>query len=81
MSDSAPIDPRVDPLTAIRWLGNAGSHDTVLKIFDALDAVEILTHIIHRLYDTSDAKLIKKVEEVNARRGMPMSRSLDSPPF
>ncbi|RPK23523.1 hypothetical protein EES37_37850 [Streptomyces sp. ADI91-18] len=71
----------VDPLTAIRWLGNAGSHDTVLKVSDALDAVEILTHIIHRLYDTSGEMLIKKVEDVNARRGMPMSRSLDSPPF
>ncbi|WP_159072859.1 DUF4145 domain-containing protein [Streptomyces glaucescens] len=72
-----------DLLLAVKWIGNVGSHGSVIRVLDVLDAVDILDRIIQQLYDTSPARIERKAEEIIARKGLPASHitSLPMPPF
>lgn len=56
-------------LLAIKWLGNAGSHSTVLTheaVFDALDIFEV---VLNELYSTHTSTIKTLAKQVNSRKG------------
>jgi hypothetical protein len=61
-------------LEAVKWIGNEGSHESVLTVAEVLDGVDILAHALEELYDTRQAQLQRKVADINARRGLPRKR-------
>lgn len=66
-----------EPLEAIKWLGNAGSHSTSstkVNIEHVLDGYEILQPILHELFRSSIPSLEEKVAAINANKG-PVSKS------
>lgn len=63
-------DPDVaDVLLAIKWLGNAGSHDSRLTTADVLESAQLLSHALRLLYDPSDADLRRRAALINKRKG------------
>jgi|CXWL01.1.fsa_nt_gi hypothetical protein len=62
-----------EPLLAIKWLGNAGSHadsaDRALTADDVLDALELTEHILHEIFASRRARLAKLAKKVNNKRG------------
>jgi hypothetical protein len=58
-----------DALEAVKWIGNAGSHDSELVVSDVLDGAEMLGYALRLLYDKSDAEIQRRIREVNRRRG------------
>ncbi len=58
-------------LEAIKWLGNAGSHDGDLKAAEVLDAFDILGHVLEEIYIQPKAKLLAKVAKLNAAYAPP----------
>ena len=56
-------------LMALKWLGNAGSHDGAVSKIDLLDAFEILEHALAEIVDQRSAKvaaLAKKLTKKHA---------------
>ena len=69
-------------LMAIKWIGNAGSHESELTRDDFLDAYQPIDEVIAELYE----KRPKKWSELSAKinhRGEPLSvaRRREPPPF
>lgn len=55
-------------LSAIKWLGNAGSHTyDKVKISDIEKAFEIIEYVLSRIYDESAIKTAKLAEEMTMR--------------
>lgn len=55
-------------LSAIKWLGNAGSHTyDKVKISDIEEAFEIIEYVLSRIYDESAIKTAKLAEEMTMR--------------
>lgn len=60
-----------DSMEAVKWLGNAGSHDsTILTSSHCVESAEYLNHALKLLYDKSDAELAKRVKAVNKAKGL-----------
>jgi hypothetical protein len=63
--------PTVAPqLMALKWLGNTGSHDSVVSKGDLLDAFEIMEHALGELIDERSqrvAKLAKKLTKKHSK--------------
>lgn len=63
-------DPDVaEVLLAIKWLGNAGSHESGMSVEDVLEAAQMLSHALRLLYDPSDADLRRRAALINKRKG------------
>lgn len=62
-----------DLLMAIKWLGNAGSHDAELTKEDVLDSYELLEVVLDNLYVKHAKKVRQLAKSVNKRKG-PMRR-------
>lgn len=62
-----------DYLLAIKWLGNAGSHDSLdkLKGDDLLDGFELFEHVLERVYVRREKALKRKAKAISARKGRP----------
>ncbi|MFI8769207.1 DUF4145 domain-containing protein [Streptomyces sp. NPDC053792] len=60
-------------LLAVKWIGNVGSHEGVLRILDVLEGVEFLDHALSLIYDTNHDDIKKRAADVTARRGRPSS--------
>jgi hypothetical protein len=60
-----------DLLLAVKWIGNVGSHEDVLRIPDVLEGVAFLAHALSLIYDTNHGDMEKRASEVTARRGKP----------
>ncbi|MER5555986.1 DUF4145 domain-containing protein [Streptomyces sp. NPDC002793] len=60
-----------DLLLAVKWIGNVGSHEDVLRISDVLEGVEFLDHALSLIYDKNRDDVKKRASEVTARRGRP----------
>jgi hypothetical protein len=76
IADFAATNPTVsasDPLSALRWLGNAGSHPGGLSPEDVLDAYEILDDLLDQIYVGQKRALVKKTARIVKRRG-PLAR-------
>ena len=57
-------------LMAIKWIGNAGSHESrPLSLSVVLDGIELFAHAIHLLYDDTGAALHRRAARINRRRG------------
>jgi len=54
---------------AIKWLGNAASHSSVLTRDSVFDALDILESVMERVYSKHPAALKLLVRQVIARRG------------
>jgi hypothetical protein len=65
-------DPQVgDVLEAVKWIGNAGSHERQLSATDVIDGAELLGYALRLLYDKSDAEMERRIRAVNKRKGLP----------
>ena len=58
-----------DRLRAIKWIGNSGAHDSVLKHEDTLDAYEILEHVLDEKFHERHARVALLTAKINAARG------------
>ena len=60
-----------DLILAIKWLGNAGTHDGGAKVTldDVMDAYELTDHILQEVYSPKLAKLHKLAKKVNKQKG------------
>ncbi|MFC8765850.1 MULTISPECIES: DUF4145 domain-containing protein [Streptomyces] len=65
-----------DMLLAVKWIGNVGSHEGVLRVPDVLEGVEFLDHALSLIYDTNRDDIKKRAADVTARRGRPSSSSI-----
>lgn len=52
-------------LMAIKWIGNAGSHNDELWNDDLLDAFEILKDCLEKLYGTHHVELAQMIKRIN----------------
>lgn len=57
-------------LKALKWVGNEGSHDTVIKQDDLPKIYEILNKVLDLLYLKSDEKLDNSVNMINHNKGL-----------
>jgi hypothetical protein len=60
-----------DLILAIKWLGNAGSHDGAADVTldDVMDSYELTEHILQEVYAPKLAKLKKLAKKVNKKKG------------
>lgn len=56
-------------LSAIKWLGNSGSHPGGLTREDVLDAFDMIEHVLEDRFTTTKKDLMAKVAAVNAKKG------------
>ena len=61
-------------LSAIKWIGNAGSHANVdeLSRDDLLSGFELFEHVLELLYLKREKHLKKLARDINLRRGRPI---------
>ncbi|GAA4064860.1 DUF4145 domain-containing protein [Agromyces indicus] len=64
----------VHALEAVKWIGNAGTHESGLTVDDVVTGAKFLELALRRLYDTSESELLSTAKEINRRRGLPRSR-------
>lgn len=62
-------------LTAVKWLGNAGSHAGEMDREHAFDALDLMERALRLLYVDHDRRLDKLVTSINTRKGVPRKRS------
>jgi len=55
-------------LMAIKWIGNAGSHEGSLDTEDLLDGFDLLNHSIEKLYASHDKEIDQMTKKINKRR-------------
>jgi hypothetical protein len=56
------------PLLALKWLGNTGTHD-VLSHDDVLDALGLLDHTLDEVYREHSKTILKTAKAINRRKG------------
>lgn len=56
-------------LMALKWLGNAGSHDGVVSKPDLLDAFEILEHVLSEILDRRSARVAALAKKLLKKHG------------
>lgn len=54
---------------ALKWLGNAGSHDRTVSKSDLLDAFEILEHALAEIIDRRSAKVAELAKKLAKKHG------------
>lgn len=64
----------VHALEAVKWIGNAGTHESGLTVDDVVKGAEFLELALRRLYDTNEAELLATAKDINRRRGLSRSR-------
>ncbi|MEW6711882.1 MAG: DUF4145 domain-containing protein [Candidatus Riflebacteria bacterium] len=65
----AKLSKERDLFMAIKWLGNAGSHENEISQADLIDLYEIFEKLLSEVYEKKDAKISKLAKEVNKRKG------------
>lgn len=66
----AKYDELKDLMLAVKWLGNAGSHDNdSMTLDDVFDAYEMTEHVLHEIYETKKKKLKALAKMVNKKKG------------
>lgn len=60
-----------DLILAIKWLGNAGSHEGAAEVTmdDVIDSYELMEHILQEVYAPKLTKLHKLAKKVNKKKG------------
>lgn len=64
----------VHALEAVKWIGNAGTHESGLTVADVAKGAKLLELALRRLYDTTEDRLLSEAREINRRRGLPRTR-------
>ncbi len=64
-----------DTLEAVKWIGNAGSHEATLTIAEVLEGAELLEHALKELYDPTNALRRARIMEINRRKRIPRTKS------
>ena len=60
----------IELLTAIKWLGNAGSHaGSDVSSDDVLLAYDLVEHVLAQIYDNKAKKLSASAKKVNKKKG------------
>jgi len=60
-----------DICSAIKWLGNAGSHcDDRMTLDDVFDGYDMLSFVLEELYDNKHPYVTKLAKKINAKRGV-----------
>ncbi len=63
-------EPNVGPhLMALKWLGNAGSHNGEVRKDDLLDAFEIMEHALVEIVDRRSAKVAALAKKLTKKHG------------
>jgi hypothetical protein len=57
-----------DKLTAIKWIGNAGSHIGSLKKSDLIDGYRIVQYSLRQLFSHEEAEVTRIANTINKRR-------------
>lgn len=65
---------QADFLNALRWLGNAGSHDGFVDFDDLLSCFDMLEHAMIELFEERDAKRRAEAQRIIAAKGKPDGR-------
>lgn len=66
----AETEPNVGPhLMALKWLGNAGSHNGEVRKDDLLDAFEIMEHALVEVIDKRSAKVTALAKKLTKKHG------------
>lgn len=55
-------------LMAIKWIGNAGSHEGEITNEDLLDGFDLLKYSIEKLYASHDKEIAQMTKRINKRR-------------
>ena len=63
-------DKVCDNLTALKWIGNSGSHDDKLSVDDILNAFEILESALSDVYCPKKANIDKLTQNINKHKGV-----------
>lgn len=59
-----------DLMLAIKWLGNAGSHDNgKISKDDVMDSYDLLEHILHEIYAPKAKRIAASAKQGNKKRG------------
>ncbi|WP_195911354.1 DUF4145 domain-containing protein [Streptomyces kaniharaensis] len=61
-----------DLLLAVKFIGNVGSHESILDMHSVLDGVEIFDQALTLLYDNSSRAILDKAAMITARKGKPV---------
>ena len=61
-------------LYAVKWIGNDGAHDMVLKREDALDALVLVEEVLVRLFETKGSDAERLAKRINKSK-KPRSRT------
>lgn len=62
-------------LMAIKWIGNAGSHDSwAMDRNSLLDGYELFEHVVELLYERRTARLNRTAADITKRKGRPVSK-------
>lgn len=58
-------------MLAIKWLGNAGSHDghAEVSIDDVMDSYDLMEHVLSETYKSKDGVLRRLAKKVNKKKG------------
>ena len=69
INDFAKTRPAVaDKLTAIKWIGNAGSHVGTIKRSDLLDGYRIMQYALRLLFSKEASEVNKIAKHINKRK-------------
>jgi hypothetical protein len=65
---------QADYLNALRWLGNAGSHDGTVDFDDLRSCLDMLEHAMIELFEDREAKRRAEAKRIIAAKGKPHVR-------
>jgi hypothetical protein len=58
-----------DKLIAIKWLGNSGSHNSVLKASDVINGYALFEHVIREIFENHSEGLKKLTRRIIKKKG------------
>ncbi|BDO05191.1 DUF4145 domain-containing protein [Klebsiella quasipneumoniae] len=71
--EQIPSDYKIfkDALLAIKWNGNAGSHQggTQLSVDDVIDIYEIIEDVLKKIYDSDQDRIAEIIARINKNKG------------
>ncbi|KOO54273.1 hypothetical protein ACS33_14825 [Edwardsiella ictaluri] len=71
--EQIPSDYKIfkDALLAIKWNGNAGSHQggNQLSVDDVIDIYEIIEDVLKKIYDSDQGRIAEIIARINKNKG------------
>ncbi|MBN1462628.1 MAG: DUF4145 domain-containing protein [Paludibacteraceae bacterium] len=55
-------------LMAVKWIGNAGSHESEIDYDSLLDGLDILELVLNKLYSSKEKEITQKMKQINQRK-------------